>query len=150
LTDHLPVPGPAAEPVGTAGPATGAAEATSAASTDSVIPAGKYDADLDRLFGAGGPLAPAVGTFKPRQAQTEMAKAVAHAIDNQQVLMAEAGTGTGKTFAYLVPALLWGGKTIVSTGTKNLQDQLFMRDIPTIRAALRAPVSVALLKGRSR
>ena len=78
-----------------------------------------------------------------------MAKAVAHAIDNQQVLMAEAGTGTGKTFAYLVPALLWGGKTIVSTGTKNLQDQLFMRDIPTVRAALRAPVSVALLKGRS-
>ena len=124
-------------------------EAHSAASTDSAIPAGKYDADLDRLFGAGGPLAPAVGTFKPRQAQTEMAKAVAHAIDNQQVLMAEAGTGTGKTFAYLVPALLWGGKTIVSTGTKNLQDQLFMRDIPTIRAALRAPVSVALLKGRS-
>ncbi len=78
-----------------------------------------------------------------------MAKAVAHAIDDQQVLMAEAGTGTGKTFAYLVPALLWGGKTIVSTGTKNLQDQLFLRDIPTIRAALRAPVSVALLKGRS-
>jgi ATP-dependent DNA helicase DinG len=63
--------------------------------------------------------------------------------------MAEAGTGTGKTFAYLVPALLWGGKTIVSTGTKNLQDQLFLRDIPTIRQALKAPVSVALLKGRS-
>jgi ATP-dependent DNA helicase DinG len=110
---------------------------------------GKYDADIDRLFGAGGPLAPAVGTFKPRQSQTEMAKAIAHAIAQQQVLMAEAGTGTGKTFAYLVPALLWGGKTIVSTGTKNLQDQLFLRDIPTVRAALRAPVSVALLKGRS-
>ncbi|MFL6676603.1 MAG: ATP-dependent DNA helicase [Massilia sp.] len=112
-------------------------------------PPGKYDAEVDRLFGAGGPLAPAVGTYKPREAQTEMAKAIATAIADQKVLMAEAGTGTGKTFAYLVPALLWGGKTIVSTGTKNLQDQLFMRDIPTVRAALRAPVSVALLKGRS-
>ena len=114
-----------------------------------LAPPGKYDAELDRLFGAGGPLAPAVGTFKPRTSQTEMAKAIATAIDGQKVLMAEAGTGTGKTFAYLVPALLWGGKTIVSTGTKNLQDQLFLRDIPTIRAALKAPVSVALLKGRS-
>jgi len=112
-------------------------------------PAGKYDAEVDRIFGAGGPLAPAVGTFKPRQSQTEMAKAIAHAISEQGTLIAEAGTGTGKTFAYLVPALLWGGKTIISTGTKNLQDQLFSRDIPTVRAALRAPVSVALLKGRS-
>jgi len=112
-------------------------------------PPGKYDEELDRLFGAGGPLAPNVGTYKPRQSQTEMAKAIASAIAEQKVLMAEAGTGTGKTFAYLVPALLWGGKTIISTGTKNLQDQLFLRDIPTIRAALRAPVSVALLKGRS-
>ncbi len=112
-------------------------------------PAGKYDTEVERIFGAGGPLAPAVGTFKPRQSQTEMAKAIAHAIGTQGTLIAEAGTGTGKTFAYLVPALLWGGKTIVSTGTKNLQDQLFSRDIPTVRAALRAPVSVALLKGRS-
>ncbi|QJE01247.1 ATP-dependent DNA helicase [Massilia forsythiae] len=110
---------------------------------------GKYDEEVDRIFGAGGPLAPAVGTFKPRQSQTEMAKAIAHAIGTQGTLIAEAGTGTGKTFAYLVPALLWGGKTIVSTGTKNLQDQLFSRDIPTVRAALRAPVSVALLKGRA-
>ena len=84
---------------------------------------GKYDADIERLFGAGGPLAPAVGSFSPRRSQTEMAKAIAHAIAEQKTLMAEAGTGTGKTFAYLVPALLWGGKTIVSTGTKNLQDQ---------------------------
>nr|WP_314545948.1 ATP-dependent DNA helicase [uncultured Massilia sp.] len=101
------------------------------------------------MFGAGGPLAPAVGSFRPRESQTEMAKAIAHAIGSQGTLIAEAGTGTGKTFAYLVPALLWGGKTIVSTGTKNLQDQLFSRDIPNVRAALRAPVSVALLKGRS-
>jgi ATP-dependent DNA helicase DinG len=137
LTDHLPVPGAA----------TGDPGAPSSA--EPAQPAGKHDAEIDRLFGAGGPLAPAVGAFKPRQAQTEMAKAVAGAIAGQGTLMAEAGTGTGKTFAYLVPALLWGGKTIVSTGTKNLQDQLFLRDIPTVRMALRAPVSVALLKGRS-
>jgi ATP-dependent DNA helicase DinG len=113
------------------------------------LPVGKFDAEIDRLFSAGGPLAPAVGSFSPRRSQTEMAKAIAQAIADQKTLIAEAGTGTGKTFAYLVPALLWGGKTIVSTGTKNLQDQLFLRDIPTVRAALRAPVSVALLKGRS-
>ena len=110
---------------------------------------GKHDADIERLFGAGGPLGPAVGSYKPRRSQTDMAKAIASAIDSQTTLIAEAGTGTGKTFAYLVPALMWGGKTIVSTGTKNLQDQLFLRDIPTVRAALQAPVSVALLKGRS-
>ena len=110
---------------------------------------GTHDADIERLFGAGGPLGPAVGSYKPRRSQTEMAKAIANAIDSQTTLIAEAGTGTGKTFAYLVPALMWGGKTIVSTGTKNLQDQLFLRDIPTVRAALQAPVSVALLKGRS-
>ena len=77
-----------------------------------------------------------------------MAKAVAQAISSQSTLIAEAGTGTGKTFAYLAPALLWGGKVIISTGTKNLQDQLFLRDIPAVRLALGAPVSVALLKGR--
>jgi len=114
-----------------------------------VLPVGIHDAEIDRLFSAGGPLAPAVGSFSPRRSQTEMAKAIAQAIADQKTLIAEAGTGTGKTFAYLVPALLWGGKTIVSTGTKNLQDQLFLRDIPTVRAALKAPVSVALLKGRS-
>lgn len=78
-----------------------------------------------------------------------MAKAIADAIAGQKTLIAEAGTGTGKTFAYLVPALLWGGKTVISTGTKNLQDQLYLRDIPTVRKALNAPVSVALLKGRA-
>src|SRR5690349_17368739 len=77
-----------------------------------------------------------------------MAQAVAEAIEDRSVLVAEAGTGTGKTFAYLVPALLAGGKVIISTGTKTLQDQLYDRDIPTVRAALNAPVTVALLKGR--
>ena len=136
MTDSTLAPGapPVADPGDAAQPA---------------LPAGKYDADIDRLFSAGGPLAPAVGSFSPRRSQTEMAKAIANAIAGQTTLIAEAGTGTGKTFAYLVPAVLWGGKTIVSTGTKNLQDQLFLRDIPTVRAALKAPVSVALLKGRS-
>ncbi|MDB5948195.1 MAG: helicase [Massilia sp.] len=134
MTDSIQAPG---DNAGAAEPAPNTA------------PVGKFDAEIDRLFSAGGPLAPAVGSFSPRRSQTEMAKAIAEAIAGQNTLIAEAGTGTGKTFAYLVPALLWGGKTIVSTGTKNLQDQLFLRDIPTVRAALRAPVSVALLKGRS-
>jgi len=112
-------------------------------------PQGIHDAEVERLFGAGGPLGGQVGSYRPRHAQTEMAKAIADAIAGQRTLIAEAGTGTGKTFAYLVPALLWGGKVIVSTGTKNLQDQLYLRDIPTVRKALSAPVSVALLKGRS-
>lgn len=142
MTEHLPTPADTHAPV----PAD-ATPAVVGATPD--LPPGKYDSEVERLFGAGGPLGPAVGDFKPRRSQTEMAKAVAAAISSQTTLIAEAGTGTGKTFAYLVPALLWGGKTIVSTGTKNLQDQLFLRDIPTVRAALQAPVSVALLKGRS-
>jgi ATP-dependent DNA helicase DinG len=144
LTEHLPLS--AADAGAAPSPDDTAAQPSAESPAASY---GKYDAEVDRIFGAGGPLAPAVGTFKPRQSQTEMAKAIAHAISEQGTLIAEAGTGTGKTFAYLVPALLWGGKTIISTGTKNLQDQLFSRDIPTVRAALRAPVSVALLKGRS-
>lgn len=110
---------------------------------------GNRDVDIEQLFDANGPLSQAVKGFRPRQSQTEMAKAIASAITGQQTLIAEAGTGTGKTFAYLVPALLWGGKVILSTGTKNLQDQLYLRDIPTVRKALQAPVSVALLKGRA-
>ena len=78
-----------------------------------------------------------------------MAQAVARAIVERDALVAEAGTGTGKTFAYLVPALLYGGKVIVSTGTKTLQDQLFERDLPLVRDALAVPVTVALLKGRA-
>jgi ATP-dependent DNA helicase DinG len=78
-----------------------------------------------------------------------MAAAIEQAIERDGVLVAEAGTGTGKTFAYLVPALLSGGKVIVSTGTKTLQDQLFDRDLPAVREALASGASAALLKGRS-
>ena len=110
---------------------------------------GKHDSDIDRLFGPDGPLSLAVGQYRARQYQVEMAKEIAQAIVEAKTLIAEAGTGTGKTFAYLAPALLWGGKVIISTGTKNLQDQLYLRDIPVVRKALTAPVSVALLKGRA-
>jgi ATP-dependent DNA helicase DinG len=119
------------------------------AAADSSGHSGQYDREIEQIFDAGGLLGQAIGGFRPRVSQTEMAKAIGQAISGQKSLIAEAGTGTGKTYAYLVPALLYGGKVIVSTGTKNLQDQLFLRDIPTVRKALKAPVSVALLKGRS-
>jgi ATP-dependent DNA helicase DinG len=105
--------------------------------------------DFDKLFAEGGALSSAIPGFKHRAQQLEMARAILHAIENTSVAVTEAGTGTGKTVAYLVPALLAGGKVIVSTGTKNLQDQLFHRDIPAVRRALRVPVTVSLLKGRS-
>ncbi len=106
-------------------------------------------AEVERFFSEQSPLATEVASFRPRAQQREMALAVAEAIRDNAILVVEAGTGTGKTFAYLVPALLAGGKVIISTGTKNLQDQLFQKDLPMVRDALKAPVSVALLKGRS-
>ena len=104
---------------------------------------------LSDVFLPGGLLAESIDGYRLRTQQLEMAECIAAAIEDNRVLVAEAGTGTGKTFAYLVPALLSGGKVIVSTGTKNLQDQLFAKDIPTVRKALGAPVQVALLKGRA-
>ena len=101
------------------------------------------------ILAANGPLAARVDGFAPRPEQQAMAEAVADAIADKAVLVAEAGTGTGKTFAYLVPAMLSGRKIIISTGTRNLQDQLFHRDVPVVREALAVPVSVALLKGRA-
>ncbi len=105
--------------------------------------------EVERFFSEQSPLAAEVASFRPRAQQREMAMAVEEAIRDNAILVAEAGTGTGKTFAYLVPALLAGGKVIISTGTKNLQDQLFQRDLPTVRDVLKAPVSIALLKGRA-
>jgi len=104
---------------------------------------------LASLFAPDGALAAHIEDFRTRDQQLEMAQTIAEAINANGQLIAEAGTGTGKTFAYLVPALMAGGKVIVSTGTKNLQDQLFQKDLPTVRDALKAPVSVALLKGRA-
>ncbi len=101
-----------------------------------------------RAFEPGGPLALAQPQFRPRGAQTEMAQAVAHAISDYARLVVEAGTGVGKTFAYLVPALLSGERVLVSTATKALQDQLYGRDLPMLLRALALPQRTALLKGR--
>ena len=105
--------------------------------------------DTTEFFSDNGPLSTVISGYQARSAQVEMATAIADAIDKQQHLIAEAGTGTGKTFAYLVPAILSGKKAIISTGTKNLQDQLFNKDLPIIRKALKVPFIAALLKGRS-
>ena len=100
-------------------------------------------------LGPGGALAQADPGFVEREPQLRLADAMAHAIADRATLVAEAGTGVGKTFAYLVPLLLSGKRALVSTATKSLQDQLFLRDLPRLREALRLPLRIALLKGRS-
>jgi len=104
---------------------------------------------IDDFFAADGALAKVIPGYLPRAAQVEMAGAIAQSIEDKEHVIVEAGTGTGKTFAYLVPAILSGKKVIVSTGTKNLQDQLFNKDVPLIRQALTVPFAAALLKGRA-
>ncbi|UIP27024.1 ATP-dependent DNA helicase [Photobacterium sp. TLY01] len=104
---------------------------------------------IAKFFQPGGALEKAIPGFQARQPQIDMAEAVGRAIQHQQQLVVEAGTGTGKTFAYLVPALIKGHKTIISTGSKNLQEQLFYRDLPLMTQALGYTGKVALLKGRS-
>ncbi len=99
-------------------------------------------------FAPGGVLACTVDDFRPRAGQTEMALAVAGVIEHGGMLVAEAGTGVGKTYSYLVPALLSGERVLLSTATKTLQDQLYGRDLPRLAAALGLPVRMALLKGR--
>ncbi len=101
------------------------------------------------LLGPDGPLAAHVPGFAPRVQQQTLCAAVGRILDTGGVLVAEAGTGTGKTYAYLAPALLSGAKVIISTGTRNLQDQLFHKDLPVVRTALGLSSQVALLKGRS-
>jgi ATP-dependent DNA helicase DinG len=105
--------------------------------------------DLKILFSEAGPCSGVLHGWRARPQQLAMAEAVERAIAMRGVLLAEAGTGTGKTLAYLIPALLSGGKVVISTGTKALQDQLFHRDLPAARRALKSPVSIALLKGRA-
>ena len=105
--------------------------------------------ELEDIFGEGGPLQRALPGFNVRRQQVHMAGRVAAALARREVLTVEAGTGTGKTFAYLVPALLCGARVLVSTGTRTLQDQLFAKDLPLVGAALGRPAKVALLKGRT-
>ena len=105
--------------------------------------------DISHLLSEEGPFAKLVPGFAARAQQQEMAERVADAIETGNHLIAEAGTGTGKTFAYLVPALMSQSKVLISTGTKNLQDQLFHKDLPIVSKALAVPATVALLKGRA-
>lgn len=120
------------------------AEAASAGGPNRVLPM-----LTSRALDEGGALATAIPGFAPRPAQQRLGVAIAEAMADREALVAEAGTGTGKTYAYLVPALLSGQRVIVSTGTKALQDQLYHRDLPRVREALGLGLRTALLKGRS-
>lgn len=104
---------------------------------------------LTSLFSNDGVLARGIKGFTSRPSQLELAQAIQEVIENNTSLIAEAGTGTGKTFAYLIPALLSEKKVIISTGTKNLQEQLFYRDLPLLLKTLKKPIKTALLKGRA-
>lgn len=112
-------------------------------------PSDELEQAVVAAFDLGGPLARLDAGYKPRPPQLQMTLAVARAIARREALVVEAGTGVGKTFAYLVPALLSGRRTLVSTATKSLQDQLYLRDLPRLTEALQMPVRLALLKGRS-
>lgn len=106
-------------------------------------------ADCQRVLGEKGRLSTAIPGFVAREAQILLARAIAKAIAEQSTLVAEAGTGTGKTFAYLIPCLLSGKKALISTATKTLQDQLFQKDLPLLVRALGLSVRVQNLKGRA-
>ena len=106
-------------------------------------------AAVEAAFAAGGPLAAAVDQFEPREGQRLMALAVADTLTEGGVLLAEAGTGTGKTLAYLVPAILSRQRVLISTGTKNLQEQIYFKDIPVLREALGVPFKATYMKGRA-
>lgn len=105
--------------------------------------------ELESFFSSDGSLSKVISGYLPRSSQLEMANSIAQSIHDKQHLIAEAGTGTGKTLAYLVPAILSGKKVIISTGTKNLQDQLFNKDLPLVRKTITIPFKSALLKGRA-
>ena len=105
--------------------------------------------DFTAIFSTEGPLSRALEGFRERPSQQQMATRISEALELREALLVEAGTGTGKTFAYLVPALLSGLRVLISTGTRTLQDQLYHRDLPLLAAALGRPARVALLKGRS-
>ena len=106
-------------------------------------------AQVDAIFASDGPLARTIPDFEPRNGQRDMAAAVAQVFDEGGVLLAEAGTGTGKTLAYLVPAILSRQRVLISTGTKNLQEQIFFKDIPALRKALDVPFTATYMKGRA-
>ena len=104
--------------------------------------------EMEQIFAADGILAERLAHYNPRSQQLSMAMSVEKAIHNKKHAVIEAGTGTGKTFAYLVPALMSGKKVLISTATKTLQDQIFEKDLPTITRALGSPLKISVLKGR--
>ncbi len=104
---------------------------------------------LTSALGDDGPIAQYLPGFAPRREQQHLAEAIHRALEDKTVLVGEAGTGTGKTFAYLLPALMSGQRIIISTGTRHLQDQLFYSDLPLVKRALNLSVDIALLKGRA-
>jgi len=104
---------------------------------------------VDAIFASDGPLAQSIPDFEARSGQLDMAAAVSRVFEDGGVLLAEAGTGTGKTLAYLVPAILSGQRVLISTGTKNLQEQIFFKDIPALRQALDVPFTATYMKGRA-
>src|SRR4030067_390392 len=108
----------------------------------------RLEEEVRDAFAAGGPLARALVRFTPRPGQLLLAMPWAGALARGEILVAEAGTGSGKTLAYLIPSVLSGRKTIVSTGTKTLQHQIVENDLPLVREALRAPFSCVVVKGR--
>jgi ATP-dependent DNA helicase DinG len=105
--------------------------------------------DISLIFSDSGPLATTLAGFEPRDGQRQMAAAVASVIERGGTLLAEAGTGTGKTLAYLIPAILSRQRVLVSTGTKNLQEQIFFKDLPALHQAIDIPFTATLMKGRS-
>src|SRR5262249_39055381 len=104
---------------------------------------------VESTFAVDGPLARAMPDFEAREGQVEMARAVARVFERGGTLLAEAGTGTGKTLAYLIPAILSRERVLVSTGTKNLQEQIYFKDIPALREALRLSFTATYMKGRA-
>ena len=113
------------------------------------VPGTGLRAAAEAVFADDGPLARELPHFEPRQGQRAMAGAVADTLEQGGVLLAEAGTGTGKTLAYLVPAILSGNRVLVSTGTKNLQEQIYFKDLPVLQQALGVPFTATYMKGRA-
>lgn len=122
---------------------------TPALSIQVLSPSKQLSAKVTDFFAEAGPLSSVLSDYQLRQQQVDLSVAIEQAISTKTALIAEAGTGTGKTFAYLVPAIQSQQKVIISTGTKNLQEQLFKRDLPLVKELINIQKETALLKGRS-
>ena len=119
------------------------------ASTSQPTPKAKHDYTLYQFFAPGGLLSRTHPAYEFRRGQLQMAQAVEEALEEKRHLIIEAGTGTGKTLAYLIPAILSRRRVLISTGTKNLQEQIFYKDLPVLRESLGVPFTATYMKGRS-